>query len=92
MKTLKLNFIFCTIFIIFTTKKEDYMTAIQALCHRLVISIGEAVHDKGCTRQTIYNNKDQFDWDGNRIIRNDKYLNWQPLEKGRPKHDNSGIS
>lgn len=84
---IKNNFILCTIFNIFRKTKRKDMAQIQELCHRMVISINEARHLKNCSRQTIYNNRGQFDWDGNRIIRNDKFINWQPLSKGRPRNE-----
>jgi len=47
------------------------------------ISVSKAAIIKNVSRQTIYNNKEKFDWTSdNRIIPNDKFIKWERDSRG----------
>jgi len=54
---------------------------------QVTLTIADAARDRGCSRQTIYNNIERFDLDQRgRIVWNQRFWTWSPdKKKGRRK-------
>lgn len=33
---------------------------------------------KDCSKQTLWNNREKFDWEGSRVVNNKKFKDWHP--------------
>ena len=49
------------------------------------LSVKQAASIKGVSKQTLYNNKLKFDWEGPRIVRNAKFNKWEPVVSHKNK-------
>lgn len=63
----------------YEAKMQTDMTKINT-----TLSVAQIAEMKGCSRQTVYNNKDLFDWEGSRIIYNQKAKSFKSKTKHVP--------
>lgn len=52
-----------------------------------VLTINEACEVKGCTRQTLWNNRKHFNWFMKAVINDEKFKAWKPDIRGSKKKE-----